>query len=173
MMGFLVSRSYIGIIRHTNITDAVNIVKGAAFAVVCLLGLSFIETVSPASQDFLFVPRSILAIHFLCTLFFLIGSRLVVKYLFDTVLSVGRKRPTRVLIFGAGSSGMTTLHTLAQDKSRDFSVVGFLDDNPSKHGKAIGGVYVLTPGRCLPRNLWSVTCRINSYFRYKKAQRHT
>ena len=146
-IGFLVSRSYVGIIRHTNLTDALNVVKGATFAVACLIGLSFIESYSAPDQGALYLPRSIIAIHFLTTLFFLIGARLVVKYIFDSFVVKRGRRPTRVLIYGAGSSGVTTLNTLSQDKSRDFSIIGFIDDNSSKHAKAIGGVQVFGPDR--------------------------
>ena len=146
-IGFLVSRSYVGIIRHTNLTDALNVVKGASFAVACLVGLSFIESYSAPDQGSLYLPRSIIAIHFLTTLFFLIGARLLVKYIYDSLVVNRVKQPTRVLIYGAGSSGVTTLNTLTQDKSRDFSIVGFIDDNTSKHSKAIGGVQVFGPDR--------------------------
>ena len=144
-IGFLVSRSYVGIIRHTNLTDALNLVKGASFAIACLVGLSFIESYSAPDQGTLYLPRSIIAIHFLTTLFFLIGSRLLIKYIFDSFVVAKRHRPTRVLIYGAGSSGVTTLNTLSQDTSREFSIIGFIDDNHSKHSKAIGGVQVFAP----------------------------
>ncbi len=146
-IGFLLSKSAVGIIRHTNITDAVNIVKGAAFAVACLLGLSFIENGSGLSTNFFYVPRSIVVIHFLCVLFFLIGSRLVVKYFYEMIINSRRAMQMRVMIYGAGSSGLTTMNTLSQDNSRDMTVIGFIDDNQYKLGKAIGGVNVYSPDK--------------------------
>lgn len=144
-MGFLVSRAYVGIIRHTNMVDALNVAKGAAFAVICLFTLSFLEPGSAASSNFFYVPRSIIVIHFLCVLFFLIGSRLLVKYFYESLIVARTASQTRVMIYGAGTSGLTTMNTLTQDSSREVSVVGFIDDNQYKLGKAIGGVPVFSP----------------------------
>lgn len=145
LVGFLVSRSYVGIVRHTNIKDAMNIVKGAGFALICLLGLSLLEKLSINDRGFLYVPRSILLIHFLITIFAMIGSRFLVKYLYDTIVRSKNTAKKRVLIFGAGSSGLTTMHTLVQDRTSHFEVVGFIDDNPRKSGKAIAGIPVYEP----------------------------
>ncbi len=144
-IGFLVSRSYVGIVRHTNVKDAVNIFKGASFAVACLFGLSLMEELSINDRGLMYVPRSILVIHFLCTNFALIGSRLLVKYMYDTIVASKRVNQKRVLIYGAGASGLTTMHTLTQDPARDTEVIGFIDDNLNKRGKAIGGVVVYEP----------------------------
>lgn len=144
-MGFLVTRSYVGIIRHTSIRDAVNVLKGALFASSSLFVLSFVETTSAANRGIFFIPSSILLIHFLCVLFTLIGLRFLVKYFYEIIVTSKRKRQSRVLIYGAGSSGLTTMRTLSQDAQRDFEIVGFVDDNPHKFGKAIGGVFVYNP----------------------------
>lgn len=143
-LGFFVSRSYVGIIRHTSMKDAISIAKGSAFALVCLMSLSLLDSAS-AGTSMLSIPRSILLIHFLFTLFILIGSRLVVKYFYEVIAFNRRQNTQRVLIYGAGSSGLTTLHTLAQDRTKDFEILGFVDDNPYKFGKAIGGVFVYSP----------------------------
>ncbi len=144
-MGFLVTRSYVGIIRHTSVTDAVNVFKGAGFGLVCLFGLSLMEALSINDRGLMYVPRSILVIHFLVTIFALIGSRLLVKYMYDTIIGSKRANQKRVLIYGAGVSGLTTMQTLTQDPARDTEVIGFIDDSLNKKGKAIGGVIVYEP----------------------------
>jgi FlaA1/EpsC-like NDP-sugar epimerase len=144
-IGFLVTRSYVGIIRHTSVTDAINVFKGASFALACLLGLSLMEMLSINDRGLMYVPRSILVIHFLCTIVALIGARLMVKYMYDTIISSKKAKQNRVLIYGAGVSGLTTMHTLTQDPSRENEVIGFIDDSPHKKGKAIGGVVVYEP----------------------------
>ena len=138
-MAFLASRSYVGIIRHTNVRDAVNVLKGSFLGAFCLFGLSVIEEISTSSHGFLYVPRSILLIHFFLTSFVLIGVRFLLKYFYDTLIYNKHVKYIRVLIYGAGSSGLTTMHTLSQDNSREYEVIGFVDDNPKKAGKAIGG----------------------------------
>lgn len=144
-VGFSVSRTYVGIIRHTNVKDAINVFRGAGFALMCLFGLSLLEMLSINDRGFLYVPRSILLIHFLCTVFALVGVRFLGKYIYDTVIGSKRANQKRVMIYGAGTSGLTTMHTLTQDPSREFEVIGFIDDNVNKAGKAIGGVSVFEP----------------------------
>ncbi|WP_417602173.1 polysaccharide biosynthesis protein [Owenweeksia hongkongensis] len=146
-IGFLVTRSYVGIIRHTSIRDAANVLKGALFAASSLFVLSFVESSSAVNRGVFFIPSSILLIHFLCVLVTLIGLRFLVKYFYEILLSSKRKMQSRVLIYGAGSSGLTTMRTLSQDATRDFDIIGFVDDNQNKFGKAIGGVFVYSPSK--------------------------
>lgn len=151
-LGFLVSRSYVGIIRHTSVRDAVNVFKGAFFATSSLFVLSLAETSSAANQGIFYIPSSILFIHFLCVLFALIGIRFLVKYFFEIIVSSRKIKQKRVLIYGAGSSGLTTMNTLVQDVSNNFEVIGFVDDNPNKFGKAIGGLFVYGPNKVFSKN---------------------
>ena len=151
-MGFLVSRSYVGIIRHTSVRDAVNVFKGAFFATSSLFVLSMAESSSVTNRGIFYIPGSILLIHFLCVLFALIGLRFLVKYFFEVIISSRRSAKKRVLIYGAGSSGLTTMNTLSQDISNDVEVVGFVDDNPNKFGKAIGGLFVYGPNKVFSKN---------------------
>ena len=144
-IGFLISRSYVGIVRHTSVKDAINVFKGSSFALFCLLCLSLMERLIIKERGLMFIPNSILVIHFLNTVVALIGSRLLVKYMYDTIMGAKRANSKKILIYGAGTSGLTTMHTLSQDPSREYEVVGFIDDNPNKRGKAIGGVVVYGP----------------------------
>lgn len=151
--GFMATRSYAGIIRHTSIRDAVNVFKGSILALGLLVSISLTyDWFSPESAPEFFVARSILLIHFFCTLFFLISSRLMVKAVFDLVKSQKHKKQTRVLIFGAGSSGLATMNALQKDTNQDFEIVGFVDDNPYKLGKAIEGALVYSPERAFSEN---------------------
>ena len=106
-LGFLVSRSYVGIIRHTSVRDAVNVFKGAFFATASLFALSLADGGSVATRGVFFIPVSILLIHFLCVLFALIGLRFLAKYFFEIIVNSRRAKQKRVLIYGAGSSGLT------------------------------------------------------------------
>ena len=53
------------------------------------------------------------------------------------------RQPARVLIIGAGGGGTRMLETLRSSVSRDYHVVGFVDDTPEKAGTEIAGVPVL------------------------------
>ena len=81
--------------------------------------------------------------------FFAINLGLMLSYRAGLRLSyrmLGRRQTTgrnRVLIAGAGDLGQRIARTL-QDRSRwGYDLVGFLDDDPAKHGGTIDGVRVL------------------------------
>lgn len=62
-------------------------------------------------------------------------------------------RPKRVVILGAGASGVHVLESLRGESTGSYEVVGFLDDNPNKHGIYIRDVRVLGPVKHLYRLL--------------------
>ncbi|OGJ85629.1 MAG: hypothetical protein A2268_16640 [Candidatus Raymondbacteria bacterium RifOxyA12_full_50_37] len=49
----------------------------------------------------------------------------------------------RVLIYGAGDSGVTILHTFIKEDNLDYRPIGFIDDDPSKLNRSISGYTVL------------------------------
>jgi Undecaprenyl-phosphate galactose phosphotransferase WbaP len=48
----------------------------------------------------------------------------------------------KVLILGAGETGKMILNALRRDKNLGLNVVGFLDDDPEKIGKKVGGIKI-------------------------------
>lgn len=57
--------------------------------------------------------------------------------------------PRRVLIIGAGVAGTLVVEEIATHPDLNYLPVGFLDDDPGKHGKTIRGVPVLGGARDL------------------------
>jgi len=57
----------------------------------------------------------------------------------------------RTLVVGAGSAGTMAATEMASRPEQGYVVVGFLDDDPSKHGKTIAGAEVLGRIVDLPR----------------------
>ena len=89
------------------------------------------------------VPRSIGIIQPVLLFFFIISSRLVIKYLFiDYNLSKSFRDKKNVAIYGAGDAGRQLLISL--ENNPQFKVVGFLDDNESLHGQLIVGQTVFS-----------------------------
>lgn len=143
-LGFLFTQSFAGIIRHTSINDAARIIRGAFFAFFGLMMLSTIYAGLDYKSAYA-IPRSIVVIHFLLTIFVLIGSRFFVKAIYRSAVNSEKTvKKTRVLIYGAGASGLMTKSTLLQDMKRNWDVIGFIDDNPSKARKALEGIPVYT-----------------------------
>ena len=58
-------------------------------------------------------------------------------------LVVSRYLQRRALVVGAGWAGEVMASTLARFQPREYRVLGFIDDDPAKHGQTVEGVPVL------------------------------
>lgn len=136
VLSFVVGRTYAGIIRYTSTKDAQRIFT------VLTIGSVLIGIANPLVYEAFYtyaVPYSILAIEYLVTTFLMITLRIGVKVLYFELKSPSRER-SRVLIFGAGDSGIITKRALDRDGQMGYKVAAFFDDNKDKQGKQIEGV---------------------------------
>lgn len=147
-IGMILSQSYVGVVRHTSLTDAYSIFRASLIGIAILFTGAIVAYLVPSTRQFFLVPNSVILIHFLLAIFLLIGSRLVVKVLYRRIQSDTSVRK-RVVIYGAGASGMITKNTLVQDTANDFEVIAFIDDNSSKVGKKIEGIPIYHKERVL------------------------
>jgi len=133
---FLVMGIYRGIWRYTSLGDLILFVKAVAVSsVLSVLVVLF-------AFRFEGFSRTIFIIDGLLMFMFLAGSRMAFR-LFRQVLPVSRRMDgTRVLIYGAGDGGELLLRELTNNRALKYSPVGFLDDDPAKHGKVIHGLKV-------------------------------
>ncbi len=148
VVSFVFFRSYSGIIRHTGLNDAYRIFQATAAAFMVLLVAAGVVRL-----DFVDVPWTTsfaaLLIHFLLAYFVLMGFRVVVKTVFSRVQGSRREKGKRVIIYGAGSSGMLTRNALVNDPSVRYDILAFADDNSAKTNKMLEGVPVLSPEKVL------------------------
>ncbi len=85
----------------------------------------------------------------------LFGGLLLVR-VFSRLLYAGgglqgaAAEPRRVILVGAGDAGNTVVRELRNNNPRNYSLVGFLDDDPSKRGATIQGYAVLGKIDALP-----------------------
>ncbi|MDF2460678.1 MAG: UDP-N-acetylglucosamine 4,6-dehydratase [Candidatus Saccharibacteria bacterium] len=56
----------------------------------------------------------------------------------------------KIIIVGAGKAGELIAEDIRERQDANFEIVGFVDDNPSKQGKTVGGAPVLGTGADLP-----------------------
>lgn len=101
------------------------------------------------------IPRSVVVIHAFLSLIMIGGTRLVLRYYFQTGLSSPTRQQQRnaratpgrahVAIYGAGAAGNQLFIALQGDRTR--KVVAFLDDNAQLHGRTIGGLPVHDPSQ--------------------------
>jgi len=129
----LLTRSFAGIIRYTGIQDTIRVLYAN---LVTLLIVSAVNYLSENS-----FPYSIAVIAFLVSLVMSISYRLLVKELF-AFYRTAPKAQRKILIMGAGRSGMMTKQLLDNDTKSNIKVVGFLEDNERKIGNVIGGVRI-------------------------------
>ncbi|MGY0425859.1 MAG: polysaccharide biosynthesis protein [Polaribacter sp.] len=135
LFSFLTVGSYKGIIRHTGIKDAFNVFLGVTiFSFVITFLVLFIQFFG-LYTDFT-IPKSIILIHYLVSVFVLVVSRYIFKAFFE-VISTELKTITNVLIYGAGDSGIITYGAMSRERKDTYDILGFVDDDPNKIGKKI------------------------------------
>ncbi len=143
-LSFLLIGSYKGVVRHTGMRDAYNLFL-AVTVLITLTGFLMAFSRMSLMPELLNIPVSIICIHYLLNIITLTTSRLVFKYCFYYVKSkLGET--SKILIYGAGDSGLITQAAITNDSNRSLSVIGFIDDNPQKIGKTINGIKVYSSG---------------------------
>lgn len=88
-------------------------------------------------------PRSILLTEFMLTVAMVGGVRFANRTLAQATRRVHTHTTRRMLIIGAGDAGETLLREVQRSMQGRVETVGFLDDDPKKHGMHIHGVRVL------------------------------
>ena len=89
------------------------------------------------------VPRTLGVLQPLVFLFLVGASRAVARFWLADLGNASAKDEGRLLIFGAGTSGVQTATALRD--SRQFALLGFVDDDPTKVGRSINGIPVFAP----------------------------
>ncbi|WP_341214650.1 nucleoside-diphosphate sugar epimerase/dehydratase [uncultured Wocania sp.] len=142
---FLVIGSFKSVIRHTGFTDVVNLFKSVSL--MSLLSIVFVlfNRITNIIPEFT-IPLSIIVTHALLSFVTLSASRLLFKMTYN-YLKCKLVSSKRVLIYGAGESGIITYNALVSNLSSRFNVVGFIDDDVTKNGKSINGVPIFSKNR--------------------------
>lgn len=138
LISFIVFRTYAGMIRFTSSEDAFRIFITISAGTTVVGLLNFI------SENFIhtfLVPFSILLIDYFITIFLMTGYRLGVKTVY-LELSQSEKVKSKVIIYGAGETGVITKRTLLRDKKKNYSVIAFIDTHSSIKRQKIEGVQI-------------------------------
>lgn len=121
--------------RYVGMSDLLDISKATIASSVILLGVVQLG-IGPSGY-----PRSVLLLDMALTILATGGARFAVRAYTEGVQHCAAQKNT--LIVGAGEAGSVMVRELQRNPSLDYKPVGFLDDNPSKHGIKIHGVRVL------------------------------
>lgn len=155
LVGFLIAGSFSGIIRHTGQQDGFRILKGSMIGLIFLMVISSIAFLVNRTDLPIYISNAFLIVHFLLVLFTLVGSRLVIKTIYHRMLNSEMVRKKNILIYGAGTSGLITKQSLEKEVGSPYNVVGFIDDNQSKVGKALIGSQVYSAEKALDKEFLS------------------
>ncbi|WP_348634910.1 nucleoside-diphosphate sugar epimerase/dehydratase [Winogradskyella sp. SYSU M77433] len=128
--------SYKGVVRFTGFKDILNIIIGANILATLLICCTFLSRKFLSEDSILNISGSIIYIHLLLNILFLIGAKLFIKSIYNYITQESQTT-SNVLIFGAGNSGMLTYDAIQNDTKNSFEVVGFIDDDERKIGKKI------------------------------------
>jgi FlaA1/EpsC-like NDP-sugar epimerase len=135
---FLALGLYRGLWRFASIVDLQRIVLAAG------LGAIIVPLVLVMLQLQAVVPRSVVILYPIVLIFLMSGSRFAYRIwkehrLYSPLEALGEP----VLVVGAGEAGAHLAKDLA--RSRQWRVVGMLDDDPAKRGRRLRNVRVLGP----------------------------
>ena len=139
-LSYLLTKTHMGVIRHFSSADVEKIFLSISYGTILITIISscryyFIDKIS-------LLPKSVIIIEYLGTLFLLLAIRFLVKIIYlERNKAKGNKE--KVLIYGAGKMGIITKNTLERDAKNKFQVCGFIDDNLKKDGMMIERVMII------------------------------
>lgn len=132
---------YRGVWRYTSVRDLASIVKAVTIAVLLFVPICFLLTRLEGT------PRSLPGILWFVLIFFLSGSRLLVRLLkegrLDSFWRINRQDRINVLLVGSMDEMEIFIRALQLDKQAPYHIVGALDDKGNRTGRAVHHVAVL------------------------------
>lgn len=137
VIAWTIFKIYKKVIRFFNSTDYLNLI-GIVFLIhVLSLVLGRLLPVHLRLRPEVFL------ISFFITALYIIGSRLLISYLYTYYRKAKKIGPEkRLLIYGAGHLGVFLKKSITSSQDHDFKLMGFLDDDKNKAGRYIEGVKV-------------------------------
>jgi UDP-GlcNAc:undecaprenyl-phosphate GlcNAc-1-phosphate transferase len=137
LSAFVLSRLYRTMWRHFGVSDVVAVIRAVALgtgaATLAVVGLFRFADYS----RMVFVLDAVLAVGFV------LASRSFALWLRQVFGGRTGSPSHRVLIIGATDAGALALRLLTRAGDVSYRVVGFLDDDPSKRYRRIGGVPIV------------------------------
>ncbi len=144
---------YRGMWRYTSFSDLFNIIKASVISTVLIVSIVVF------SNRFQGYSRSIFIIDLCFTILSISWFRLAVRFYFErkgsekspgnkmgflpAIFKTRKTKFRKLIIIGAGDCGEKIYREIRDNSRIGYKVVGFLDDNPVKHGRKIHGIPVL------------------------------
>jgi len=147
--------------RYTSVVDLMNIIKASCASSLVLITILLLKT------RFVGYPRSVFIIDWFLTVTLISGFRISVRLFFEKVYTEEQLSPSvfltmirnmsqkkigkkNLIIIGAGYSGEKICREIRNNKNLNYDIVGFLDDDHHKIGRAIHGIKIIGTVEDLP-----------------------
>lgn len=140
LISFILTSSFKGIVRHTGFKDMMNVLKATVLYTIMISLFSWMIYEIKTEPAFR-IGKTVIVVHFLFNTIALSFLRILYKNLYNYYV-MGNRYKRKVMIYGAGDSGVITYKALTADDKSKVTVMGFLDDNKKKVGKKINGIPV-------------------------------
>ena len=139
LITFYLFKIHKGLVRHTSTEDLrrISLALATSSLIFALLGIIRYLIV----DEYYLFPTSVLIMEFLISVFLLAGSRFAVKLIYLESMKI-KDPEERVLIYGAGISGLITKRTIEKDLLNSVKIIGFIDDNKRLAGNRLEGVNI-------------------------------
>lgn len=145
LAAFLISSSYKSIIRHTGFRDITTVLYANFLYLIFMYLLLWVNIYFSLPSQFQIGKINIL-IHFFLNTLALVSLRLLYKTIYSKyIIDKGGSRIRRILIYGAGASGVLTYNVLEKEGKGKINILGFIDDKKKKQGKKIDGLRIFDP----------------------------
>ena len=141
-VSFIVGKTHKGILRHFANDDALRMFYTITIGTIVISSFSIFKF--KFFDGRVILPKSVIIIEYLGTLFLLTASRFFIKQSF---INQGKKniKKTNVLIYGSGKMGVITKSALERDQETFYNIKGFLDDDYKKEGLLIERKIIIHP----------------------------
>jgi FlaA1/EpsC-like NDP-sugar epimerase len=128
-------RTFRGIVRFTDILEIINYILVFTLSIFLFLVLELVVFLFGLGVNF---PNSYILLVHISSFVSILLFKIIIKESFSKI-QLNKKRTNKVLIFGAGHSGMMVFHLLRGELNSVDRIFGFFDDDPAKRGKQVLG----------------------------------
>lgn len=136
---FYILKIHKGLIRHTSTEDMRRILLATMTCSMLFFGFGMVRFYF--FDGYFLFPMSVLMIEFLASTVLILGARFAIKLMYLESIKT-KDSEEKVLIYGAGISGLITKRTIEKDVNNAQKIVGFLDDNPKLTGNRLQGITI-------------------------------
>lgn len=170
---FALFKQYRGWWRYVGISDLVGILRASLISTLIIVVLWFLVIVrwegpiQQALRNAANVSQGVFMADMFGTVLILAGLRMIIRLYYEEFRTVEAGRLKRFLIIGAGNTGETLLRDIHRMEVTQYEVIGFIDDDSTKHGINIHGIPVLgnvaqLPEICKDRNIEEIAIAMPS-----------